>query len=87
MKTAVFWDAVLCSLAGTDRRFTGAYCPIVTLMRLITEAVTSSVKSDNIYRTSSFYIPEDSHLHRLLSNFFLTSKIEDKFYITCNYFH
>jgi hypothetical protein len=54
MKFRVFWDVEV------DRRFKGAYCPIIALMM---EAVRTSETSVNFNVTTRRYIPEDSKLH------------------------
>jgi hypothetical protein len=52
-ETTVFWDVVPCSLAGVSENLTAS---------IISEAVSSSETSVDIYKTTWRNIPEDSHL-------------------------
>jgi hypothetical protein len=49
MKTTIFWDVATCSLVDIDRQ--------------MSEAVSSSDTSADIYQITRCYIPEDSRLH------------------------
>jgi hypothetical protein len=61
MKMAVFWDVAPCSLVDIDRRFRCAYC--LHHQALMTETVSTSETSANIYQTTRRNIPEDGHHH------------------------
>jgi hypothetical protein len=52
MKLTVFWDVALCSLA---------------MIALMMEAASTSETSVNFYQTTRRNIPEDNHLHLLIS--------------------
>jgi hypothetical protein len=71
----VFWGVAPCSHVEVDRRFRGAYCPIIAL---IMEAVRTSETSVNFNVTTRRYIQEDSK--RLVScSFFNTVSICERF--------
>jgi hypothetical protein len=64
--TTALWDVAPCSQVGIGRRLRGAYClhdhgdePLIALKM---EAVSTSKKSVNIYKTTQRNIPEDSCL-------------------------
>jgi hypothetical protein len=62
MKMAVSWDVAPCGLVDTDQRFRG--------LLMMTDAVSSSETSVNIYQTTRCDIPEDSHLYFGLLSYF-----------------
>jgi hypothetical protein len=57
VKVVGFWN--------TDRRFRGAQPPSLTPM---TDTISSSETSVNIYEITRCYIPEDTHLHTCREN-------------------
>jgi hypothetical protein len=59
MLMTVVWDVTLYSLVDKDRRFRGAYCPII--MALTKEAANTSETSVYTYQTTRRNISEESH--------------------------
>jgi hypothetical protein len=63
LKFRVFWDIVPCSHVEVDRRFGGAYCPIIKAM-----SIRTSETSVHFNVTTRRYIPEDSKTSHLKSH-------------------
>jgi hypothetical protein len=63
LKMAVFWDVARYCVVNNDRCSEERIASIIrTMIALLMEAVGSSETSVNIYQTTRYNIPGDSHL-------------------------
>lgn len=65
IKTTVFYDVELCSLAESGQHFRGGYClqlQVNLLITLMTDAISISETFFSFYQTTRCKIPEDSYI-------------------------